>query len=289
MLYKPRSGEHRIQHKMEPNNISVVIAARNESAQIAACIHNVRGWCKEVIVVDDYSSDDTVSIATECGAKVVSLSEQGFPRTGINPRVENVFKVGFQEAASTYILRLDVDERPSRELLQLFAEASIAGEFAAVRVARRYYFFGDWLRHGGWFRSQQVALFRADSWDRGWPTGIHQQVQVEGLTLTVDPSETLSIAHYDYEYIQEFVQRSLITYAMQDGTERVSRTQGSYRPSIFWRPFKVGFGRFILRKGYRDGVRGAVVAGLLAAYELCSECYAWNISRQKSLSGDHWS
>ena len=54
-------------------NISVVIPARNEAQRLAECIKPLRGapGVREVIVVDDQSSDATADIAREHGANVV--------------------------------------------------------------------------------------------------------------------------------------------------------------------------------------------------------------------------
>ena len=46
------------------DKLSVVTIAYNEEANIAACINSTRGWADEHIVVDDFSSDRTVEIAT---------------------------------------------------------------------------------------------------------------------------------------------------------------------------------------------------------------------------------
>src|SRR6185436_17908727 len=49
--------------------VTVVIAARNEGAGIAACIGSVP-WAAEVLVVENDSTDETVSQAREAGATV---------------------------------------------------------------------------------------------------------------------------------------------------------------------------------------------------------------------------
>ncbi|MFA5339976.1 MAG: glycosyltransferase, partial [Candidatus Omnitrophota bacterium] len=48
--------------------ISVVTIAKNEEANIAACINSTKGWADEHVVVDDFSSDKTIEIAKSNGA-----------------------------------------------------------------------------------------------------------------------------------------------------------------------------------------------------------------------------
>lgn len=59
--------------------ISVVIPALNEEAHIASVVNFAKGQpnVSEVIVVDDKSTDQTVPIALQCGAKVITSSKLG--------------------------------------------------------------------------------------------------------------------------------------------------------------------------------------------------------------------
>ena len=58
------------------SKISVYILAYNEADKIAAAINSVL-WSDEIIVVDSDSTDNTVAIATNLGARVVQISFQG--------------------------------------------------------------------------------------------------------------------------------------------------------------------------------------------------------------------
>ncbi len=50
---------------------TVIIAAKDEAAEIAECIASV-DWAAEIIVVENDSSDETVSVARAAGAVVFS-------------------------------------------------------------------------------------------------------------------------------------------------------------------------------------------------------------------------
>ena len=49
--------------------LSVVILAKNEAGRIRECIASVRDMAKEILVVDDESTDETVRIAESLGAR----------------------------------------------------------------------------------------------------------------------------------------------------------------------------------------------------------------------------
>ena len=80
--------------------ISVVIAAKNEEAHIAACLESVQ-WADEIVVVDDGRGDRTVAIAEELGARVLHNDSGGVFHVNKN--------LGLQSAVGEWILSLDAD------------------------------------------------------------------------------------------------------------------------------------------------------------------------------------
>lgn len=252
--------------------ISAIIKARNEEQNIPDCIASLRGFADEIIVVDDASTDATVRIATECGAHVVPGVDHG----GL---INELDRQGFVLARGAYILRLDADERLTPGLATLLKEVAATGQYAGVKYARLYWFFGGWLFHGGWFRSEQLGFFRADAWDRTWNCDIHSQVPVVGEVLRLEADPDSCMLHLDYDSVTEFVNRSLRDYARLEAHERL-------RDGYHFSPLRLmkavarrSLGRYLLRAGYKDGGRGAVVAGLLGAYEVCVAAYAWEMRR----------
>lgn len=80
--------------------VSIIIPALNEAATLAATIASIGDSAAEIIVVDAGSSDKTVQIATELGARVVPSSRQ-----------QRAFQlnVGANETSSETLLFLHAD------------------------------------------------------------------------------------------------------------------------------------------------------------------------------------
>ena len=57
--------------------LSVYILAYNEEAKISDTIKSVT-WADEIVVIDSFSTDRTVEISKELGAKVVQVKFEGF-------------------------------------------------------------------------------------------------------------------------------------------------------------------------------------------------------------------
>ena len=87
--------------------LSVIIITRNESANIVDCLESV-AFADEVIVLDGQSTDDTVSLAQNVGAKVfIAHSWEGF-----GPQKNKALSY----ASHDCVLSIDADERVSADL-----------------------------------------------------------------------------------------------------------------------------------------------------------------------------
>lgn len=107
--------------------ISIVIPAFNEEKLIANTLRHIQaampaftelGWETELIVCDNNSTDRTAELARSAGAKVV------FEPVNQISRARNT---GAAAAAGEWLLFIDADSRPSRELFADVAEAIQSG------------------------------------------------------------------------------------------------------------------------------------------------------------------
>ncbi|MEZ4773412.1 MAG: glycosyltransferase [Bacteroidia bacterium] len=94
--------------------VSVVIPARNEAENIAACLHAVLSQDYpthyfEVILVNDHSTDDTKIIAQEISRKYSNLRILDLSETGINSYKKAALTAGISAAKGEIILQTDAD------------------------------------------------------------------------------------------------------------------------------------------------------------------------------------
>jgi len=101
--------------------LSLSMVVRNEAAQIGAALASVAGFVDEMVVLDTGSSDATVAIAEDCGARVVRGTWPGDFAPARNQALELV--------RGTWVLVLDADERLRPEaqdpLRQLMAQPEL--------------------------------------------------------------------------------------------------------------------------------------------------------------------
>ena len=112
----------------EPSRVSIVIPAYNESASIGEVVGSLRAaapW-REIMVVDDASTDGTGDRASAAGATVI--------RHPYNKGNGAAVKTGIRRAAGEYVLIVDADgQHPPGDALRLIARL---GEYDLVVGAR---------------------------------------------------------------------------------------------------------------------------------------------------------
>jgi (heptosyl)LPS beta-1,4-glucosyltransferase len=254
--------------------ISAVIKAKNEARQIEACIKSLAGLADEIIVMDDESTDNTAALAAQLGATVI-------PAQRGDRCIDTLDVIGFHAATGEWLLRIDADERMVPTLAAKLKEMALAGDCDAVRYPRKNIMFGDWAKHGGWFRSH-MTFFHKSVWDGVSPARPHTPVGVSGRMLFLPEKEEFATIHYDYAEVHDFVQRSLWKYALTDAKERHLVGQRFSTLALLLRPLRCFLGRYFIRQGFRDGRRGLILAGLGAGYEFCIQANLWDLGRLES-------
>jgi glycosyltransferase involved in cell wall biosynthesis len=148
--------------------VSAVIITYNEGKNILAALESV-SWADEVIVVDSNSTDQTVTIAAENGAKVIVRDWPGFSAQK---------QFGTDAAAHDWILSLDADERVPPPLRDEIRAIDTAGALAdGYRIPRLSFYMGREIRHSGWYPDRQLRFFdrRKGRWNG---RTIHESVEM---------------------------------------------------------------------------------------------------------------
>jgi glycosyltransferase involved in cell wall biosynthesis/O-antigen/teichoic acid export membrane protein len=100
--------------------VSVVVPARNAAAWLGECLESIRSQHPyEMIVVDGCSTDDTVEIARDCGATVISDEGRGLPAARM---------LGARSATGDVVALIDADVvLPPKSLSRLLTEFEAGG------------------------------------------------------------------------------------------------------------------------------------------------------------------
>lgn len=135
--------------------ITVVILTLNEEVNIGDCLESCR-WCDDVHVIDSGSTDRTVQIAREMGAKTYFHPFESFGKQR-NWAIENA------NPKHNWVFHLDADERFTPELVQRMLEIINSNPpEAGYHVPQRFMFMGRWLKRTAGYPTYQMRFFHKE-------------------------------------------------------------------------------------------------------------------------------
>lgn len=245
--------------------VTVVIAARDEAANITACIASV-DWAREVFVVENNSVDDTADLAIRAGAEVV---RNQFVTIG------GQRNAGIERASSEWILVIDADERASpqlgEEVALIVTKPASAGP-DSFRIKRRNFFLGSEIRHGGWDRDAPVRLFRAAL--RYSSSRVHEHVETAAAPGTLRSA----LLHAPYATIGQYFEK-LDKYSRWWAEDKFEQGRRTGAATVVIRPPLRFLSMYLVRRGFLDGAPGAVLACLAATSVMAKYARLWAMGR----------
>ncbi len=277
------------------NNIklSVVLATRNEEENIARCINSVKKIADEIIVFDEYSTDNTKKISESLGAKVY-----------LEPHHNN-FHITKQKAIDMakgeWVLQMDADEvitlelaneiketinmsneeilnrKPKSERLQILFErhqrlieerdgkiGTDSNEVVAFFIPRRNMFLGKPLIHGGVYPDPAIRLIKKGK--AYLPAkSVHEIMKIDGKIAWLYND----MEHYDSPTLKRYLMR-LNRYTDLQATElkvkNVSNGLSCFVQYAIYKPLYTFANLYLRHKGFLDGVNGFLWAFFSATH-----------------------
>jgi glycosyltransferase involved in cell wall biosynthesis len=135
--------------------LTAIILTFNESKHLKRCIHSIKDIADNVIIVDSFSTDETVSIARD---HKIQFLQHKF----INYSSQFNWALTQLETDTDWILRLDADEYLTPQLVEEIQSKlhAIPLEIDGIVCDRFMTFQGNLIRHGGVFPVRVIRLFR---------------------------------------------------------------------------------------------------------------------------------
>ena len=235
------------------NQISVVINTYNEERNIRRAMESV-AWADEIVVCDMHSSDKTVKIAKELGAKVILHKKTGY--------VEPARNFAISKTSFNWVLVLDADESIpealARKIKELIAKPN---PIDYVEIPRKNIIFGKWMKASMWWPDYQVRLFKKGS--VLWNEKIHGKPQTKGIGLKLQPEEQLAIVHQNYQGVSQFIERMNRYSDIQASQLQEEGYKFSWK-DLLQKPLNEFLSRFFASNGYQDGLHGLALSLLQA-------------------------
>ncbi len=252
--------------------ISAVILTLNEEQNLPECLNSLRGWCRQIIVVDSGSTDRTLSIAKEHAALVLQHPFETHSKQW-NWALKNA------PIREEWVLAIDADQRISTELRdEITAEvSSSSADIAGYYLPRKQIFRGQWIRHGGYWPKYLLKLFRRGAGQSDEGELLDFRFYVKGKTRLL--KNPLIEQNEKEQAILFWIQKHLRfieLLAQEEYARRHNRTKWTIQPSVtgnpdqrvLWRktlwhrmplyirPFLYFGYRYFIQLGILDGPQG---------------------------------
>jgi len=256
--------------------LSIIILTKNEAANLPTCLASLnilRNTLRtEVIIVDSGSSDDTITIAKQADCQVIYHPFETQAKQ-LNWALDNL------SIKAPWIMRLDADERLTPELIQELHQKlpHTPNDITGYQVKRRVFFLGRWIKHGGYYPTWLLRVWRNSSgtceerWmdehivlSHGKIANLQHDIIDEnhkGLTFWIDKHN-----HYaDREIKDMFASPLAGEDLLIQGGQQSQASQRRWvkknlyvRSPLFLRAFLYFLMRYTIGLGFLDGIEGFI-------------------------------
>lgn len=249
------------------NGVSVVILTKNEEKNIKGCLESITGWADEIIIVDDESTDKTLEIARQYTSKII------IKKMDIEGRHRNF---AYSQAKNLWVLSLDADERVTPELKnEILENLKKESNFDGFTIPRRNYIGDYWVKYGGWYPSPQLKLFKKEKF-RYEEVSVHPRAFMEGPCGHLKSD----IIHYSYKNLEDFFQK-LNNQTTREAQKWFNQNKPMRLGRFIWRTLDRFTRTYLVKRGYKDGFIGFVVAFNAGLYQFISYLKYLELARER--------
>ena len=252
-------------------NLSAVILTKNESNKIENCLRSL-GFCDEIIVIDDYSTDGTSILASRLGCKVY--------RRHLNANFANQRNFGLGKAGGKWVLFIDADERVTdeleKEIIQFVNDPTI--NFNGLYIKRQDVLWG---RKFSSTEAGEIKLLRLAKKGFGiWQRRVHEFWDVSGDLYTLKNK----LMHFPHPNLREFIKDINWMSSLHAIANFEEGKRSSLFKIIFW-PIGKFIQNWVIKSGYKDKTFGFVLSAMMSLHSFLAWSKLWIIQKKKVISG----
>lgn len=220
-------------------SISAIIITRNEEENIQDCIKTL-DFVDEIVVVDNFSTDNTIALATKLVTKVHKVPGLDF---------SYLRNVGREKAISEWLLYIDADERVSKELASEIKHAVKNAKFSAFSIIRKNYYLGKESPN----LERINRLMKKDALI-GWHGSLHESPIIAGTIEKLD--------HYLLHFTHRNISSMVLKTNEWSGIESQLLYKSNHPPMREWRFMRIMittfFKSYIKEKAWKMGSIGFI-------------------------------
>lgn len=236
------------------NDISACIITKNQQKKLASALKSA-SWCDEIIVIDDYSTDNTVKIAKSFIAKVYQKK--------LNHNFAAQRNFALSKATKSWVLFIDSDEAVTKKLKQEIINTIKNTDKSGFYLTRQDYFLGKKLVGG---ESGSTKLLRLAKKSKGkWGRRVHETWKVKGSVGELKNP----LLHFPHDDLFGFIHKINFYSTLHAKESRVEGKKSSTLKIILLPFFKFLY-NFFVKAAFADKERGFVAAVIMSFHSFLS-------------------
>lgn len=231
--------------------VSAVIITFNESKNIRRTLSRLY-WCDEIIIVDSYSTDDTVDICKEFGCKIFFNAFEGY---GAQKRY------AVSRASNDWVLCIDADEVLSEALAREIQKTLLKNPLCSgFLMPMNLVFLGREFRYGKESQRYFLRLFnkKAGGFNEAL---VHERLELSGKTERLRER----ILHYSYSDIRQW-QEKCDRYSSLSAKEAVKKGKTRSIPAVLIALPYYFFRTYFMERNFLNGLEGFYWSAFSAHY-----------------------
>ena len=136
-------------------SITVIILTHNEEIHIARALESVSSFASSVYIIDSGSTDNTVEIAKQHGANVISRPWKHYADQ-MQWAFDNV------DTDADWFMRLDADEIIEPDLAKQIKDElpKLGYDIVGIKLHLKRIYMNRWIKHGGIYPLTLLRIFR---------------------------------------------------------------------------------------------------------------------------------
>lgn len=254
-------------------SIAVLILTYNESLHLPRALEHIRGFAREIFVIDSFSTDNTAELARAAGAIVLQHSFQYQAQ-------QFTWALEHAPITANWVMRLDADEIIESDLAEEIVTKlpGLPPEITGVNLNRKTIFQGKFIRYGGRYPLTLLRIWRrgkARIEDRWMDEHIYL---IEGRAITLkggfadhnlNDMTSFTAKHNGYASREalDVLNRRLHLFdpqieLTQESTAKQAKIKRFFKESVYNRlPFEISafvyfLFRYVVQMGFLDGREG---------------------------------
>jgi len=255
---------------MEKLPLSVGIITFNEEENLPRTLEAIKDIADEIVILDSFSTDNTVEIAKKYGAKVYQEKWKGF-----RDQKNSLLK----KCNNEWILFLDADEVVSEELKRNIVKELKNPSADGYMIDRLTFYLGKFLKHV-WRPDWNLRLVKKSANPRWEGENIHEYLVIDGKVKKLKGY----LYHYTYKNLQEHFSKS-IKYAKLSAEIYHKKGKKFKLHKVIFNPIWAFFRIYFINLGFLDGLRGLAIAISYFTSTFLKYMFLWELERDNDRKG----